>query len=279
MIGFKHMKFLILGSSGQIGLALHEYLEMRGHSVIPFDIVRTPDEDLRVASTLLDGAISEADYVFFLAFDVGGSLYLARYQDTFEFVHNNCRLMANTFDSLARFKKPFLFASSQMSTMGFSSYGILKAIGERYTTTLGGIVVKFWNVYGIERDPEKTHVITDFINMARQNRKILMRTDGLEQRQFLYSVDCAEALEVLALQHNELPKERSYHITNFEWNQVIDVAAIVAELIPGTEIVPAVAIDSLQQGQKNEADPFILNYWKPRTSLADGIAKVVRALS
>ena len=39
--------------------------------------------------------------------------------------------MVNTFDLLAKYKKPFLFASSQMSNMGYSNYGILKLLGEK----------------------------------------------------------------------------------------------------------------------------------------------------
>ena len=50
-----------------------------------------------------------------------------------------------------------------MSNMSFSSYGILKKIGENLTSSLGGLNVRFWNVYGYETDFEKSHVITDFI--------------------------------------------------------------------------------------------------------------------
>ena len=100
-------------------------------------------------------AIKRADFVHFLAFDVGGSTYLAKYQNTFDFIHNNMKLMTNTFELLREYNKPFIFASSQMSNMSFSIYG-LKAMGERYARVLGGLTVKFWNVYGIEHDPEKT---------------------------------------------------------------------------------------------------------------------------
>ncbi len=273
------MKFLVLGSSGQVGSALSFYLESRGHSVIPFDIVRTPDEDLRRPSRLLERAVADADYVFFLAFDVGGSVYLAKYQNTFDFIHNNCRLMAVTFDALARYKKPFLFASSQMATMGFSNYGLQKAVGEKYTEALGGITVKFWNVYGVEHDPEKTHVITDFVNMARTKHRIDMRTNGKEERQFLFAEDCAEALEILALRDKELPRTANYHITNFEWTSVREVAELIAERFPGTSINPAAATDQVQQGQKNEADPFILQYWKPKTSMREGIGKIINSMT
>ena len=61
------------------------------------------------------------------------------------------------------YSKPFVFASSQMSNMSYSPYGVMKRVGELYTKSLNGLIVKFWNVYGIEKDMEKAHVITDFI--------------------------------------------------------------------------------------------------------------------
>ena len=64
--------------------------------------------------------------------------------------------MENTFTMVKKFKKPFLFASSQMSNMTYSNYGILKNLGEKYSQILDGLVVKFWNVYGIEHDLRDT---------------------------------------------------------------------------------------------------------------------------
>jgi nucleoside-diphosphate-sugar epimerase len=78
--------------------------------------------------------------------------------------------MRNVFDVLERYKKPFVFASSQMSNMSYSPYGLAKAVGESYTKTLGGLVVKFWNVYGVEHDLDKSHVITDFIIKAKKTK-------------------------------------------------------------------------------------------------------------
>ena len=43
--------------------------------------------------------------------------------------------------------------------MDFSSYGVLKKIGEDITKSLNCLYVKFWNVYGVEKDKEKAHVI------------------------------------------------------------------------------------------------------------------------
>ncbi|HTS93238.1 MAG TPA: NAD(P)-dependent oxidoreductase [Stellaceae bacterium] len=270
------MNLLILGSAGQIGSALVNYVSHRGHNATGFDIADCPEEDLRDTNSRLEAAIAAADFVYHLAFDVGGSAYLTKFQESFSFIHNNVRIMANSFQLLERYRKPFVFASSQMSNMTFSNYGLLKAIGERYTTALGGLTVKFWNVYGIERNPEKTHVITDFLTMARVSRRIAMRTRGTEMRQFLYAEDCSEALLGLAHRYAEIPRTQQLHLTSFAWSSIREVAEIIAGMFAGTEIVPGRTSDTVQKDQRNEPDAYILRYWQPKTNLSEGIAKIAR---
>lgn len=270
------MKCLVLGSSGQIGSALATHLKSQGHQVRHFDIARTAIEDLRVPGRI-DNYMQEADFIFFLAFDVGGSTYLKTYQHTYQFIDNNVRLMRETFDALKRYNKPFIFASSQMSNMSFSSYGILKALGEFYTKTLGGLVVKFWNVYGVEHDPNKTHVITDFVQMALSKSKtIKMRTDGEEERQFLYAQDCSEALLTLADAYKIVPRDQPLHITTFKWIKIIDIAQVIATLVGDVTIVPGTDKDTVQQGQRNEPDPYILSLWRPHTDITTGISEIIK---
>ena len=207
------MKILNLGSSGQIGAYLSEYLREKGHTVIDFDKEESPDQDMTVIpNQYLESAIESADFVFFLAFDVGGSRYLKKYQHTFQFIDNNARLMANAFGLLKKYNKRFIFASSQMSNMSYSPYGVLKNVGELYTKSLNGLIVKFWNVYGIEKDYEKSHVITDFIRKGFETGVIDMLTDGQEEREFLYAEDCCEALETIMENYNDFTSEDNLHI-------------------------------------------------------------------
>lgn len=269
------MKFLVLGSSGQIGSALCKYLKKQGHKVIEFDIARTCREDLRIPGAV-NKYILEADFVFFLAFDVGGSTYLKTYQHTFQFVDNNTKLMQVTFAALKHYNKPFVFVSSQMSNMTFSSYGTLKALGEFYTKTLGGIVVKFWNVYGIEHDPSKTHVITDFVKMALEKKEIRIRTDGEEERQFLYAEDACEALYTFATLYDVVPRDKELHVTTFEWIKIVDIANNISKMCGNVPVIPGTDKDTVQQGKRNEPDTFVLNYWKPKTSISAGISEIVQ---
>jgi nucleoside-diphosphate-sugar epimerase len=268
------MKYLVLGSAGQIGAELCKYLKKEGHEVLTFDVEDNNMQDLRIKG-MVDSFVSQSDFVMFLAFDVGGSRYLKKYQHTYEFVDNNARLMVNTFDALKSYRKPFIFASSQMSNMSYSPYGVAKALGEAYTRALGGITVKFWNVYGPEHDLEKSHVITDFILKAKDYGHITMMTDGTEERQFLHAEDCSNALMILSQKYREINRDEELHITNFEWNTILEVADIIKEIIP-CKITPSNDVDTVQLNKRNEPDPYILNFWKPKISLREGINKIIK---
>ena len=273
------MKVTILGSSGQIGAYLTEYLSNKGHEVTEFDVARHHGEDLtQIPNHNLDRAIKNADFVYFLAFDVGGSRYLKKYQHTFKFLDNNARMMVNVFGLLEKYNKRFVFASSQMSNMSYSPYGVMKRVGEMYTNTLKGLIVKFWNVYGIESDMEKAHVITDFIRKGFEEGDFEMLTDGTEERQFLYAEDCCEALETVMECYTQFKTEDELHITSFHQSCIREVADIIQGQfnIIGrpVKISPGLAKDSVQMDKRNEASNYIQGWWLPKTNLQDGIIKV-----
>ena len=273
------MKVLILGSSGQVGAYLSEYLSEKGHEVIEFDKNFNEKHDMTVIPNLkLHGAIMNSDFVFFLAFDVGGSHYLKKYQHTFKFLDNNARMMVNAFEYIQKYDIPFVFASSQMSNMSYSPYGVMKRVGELYTKSLNGLIVKFWNVYGIEKDMEKAHVITDFIKKGFETGTIDMMTDGSEHREFLYAEDCCEALETVMQEYSAFTSDDDLHITSGSSTDILGIARTIQSLFKenGREvsIVPAESKDEVQKDLRNEANPHIKQWWRPKTSISDGIAKV-----
>lgn len=268
---------LVLGSAGQVGAYLSNYLSLAGHRVINFDLATSELEDLRIADNpLLLQAIKRAEFIFFLAFDVGGSSYLEKYQDSFEFISNNMKIMTNTFDCISEFKKPFVFASSQMSNMSQSAYGLLKAIGEKYTHSLGGRVVKFWNVYGIEKDPQKFHVISDFIHMARNVGAIKMRTSGVEKRDFLFADDCCSGLLEIMNRTKDL-ESNEIHLASNSWTSILEIAEIIADYYK-VDIYPGKSNDSIQGGVKNFPSTEFSKYWSPKTSLKEGIYRIIQDL-
>jgi len=273
------MKITVLGSSGQIGVYLTDYLKTKNHEVIEIDKVNGPLHDLTtIPNDYVDSQIKDSDFVFFLAFDVGGSRYLKKYQHTFDFLDNNVRMMTNVFNMLKKYNKRFIFASSQMSNMTYSPYGVAKNIGELYTKSLNGLVVKFWNVYGIEKDHEKSHVITDFIRKGFEYGDFDMLTDGTEERQFLYAEDCCEALETIMENYTDFKPEDPLHITSFHSNSIKEIADIIQgqfnKINRPIKITPGLAKDSVQMDKRNEANNYIMNWWLPKTTIDQGIAKV-----
>ena len=272
-------RILVLGSSGQVGAYLTDYLRKKGNEVFEFDVTNGPNQDLTtIPNGQLEALIYLSDFVYFLAFDVGGSHYLKKYQHTFKFIDNNTRLMANAFGLIEKYNKPFVFASSQMSNMSYSPYGVLKRVGELYTRSLGGLIVKFWNVYGIEKDMNKAHVITDFIRKGFESGDIDMMTDGTEAREFLYAEDCCEALETVMQSYAKLTSDDELHITTGVYTTVLEIASEIKSLFSsiGKEITitPAQSKDEVQKDARNEPDPYIKKFWEPKTSVPDGLKKV-----
>lgn len=294
-------KHLVLGSRGQIGAYLVDRLKSVGDEVVEWDIEISDEHDLVDRSLVqknLEPVMADCDYVHFLAFDVGGSTYLAKYQNTFDFVSHNMNIMENVFSLLAETQKPFYFASSQMSNMFHSTYGRLKAVGESYTNSLkNGKNLRFWNIYGYEADPEKTHVITDFVKMALRDGRILIKTDGSETRNFLYAKDAAVLLEGVSKFHF---KEDTYHDPNLltEFNalagavpivsssrfiSILDIANKVKNLVgDNVEIYASPTSRDNVQGITNNP-PYILslNKWLgliQETPLHEGINEIVEKI-
>jgi len=262
------MKVLVLGSEGVIGTALCKALKASGHWVTHWDIKLTNDHDMSNSLNVyrLKSVIDESDFVFFLAYDVGGAKYI--WDVDLDFVNRNNMIMINTFNLLHG--KKFVFASSTMYNMD-NVYGTLKYIGEHYTRKLGGISARFWNVYGPESVSEKSHVITDMLHKFRTKGYIDLMTDGGEERQFLHTDDCAKCLTTVMNKYDEIKeKVDTVDITSFESTRIIDVAKYICEDVrPSTKKMNT-------HDRFNEPRPFILDYWNPEISLQEGIASLRR---
>ena len=276
-------KILILGSEGQIGGHLVDYLKIKKRfEIIKFDLVLGQKFDLRnFNNKLLKKYIKQSDFVFFLAFDVGGSRYLKKYQRSYDFLINNILIMGNVFKLLKESKKKFLFASSQMSNMDFSPYGTLKRLGEDITKSINGVYVKFWNVYGIEKQLDKSHVITDFILMALEKKKIDMLTNGKETREFLYADDCSAGLFKIMNKFDYFKKiKKELHLTTTKKTKVIDIAKIIKKILKkkniDIRINRAIFKDDVQKNKSNEANKFLFNFWKPKYTIESGIDKTLK---
>lgn len=261
------MKVLVLGSEGVIGKSLCGYLEHRGHIVFPWDIKLDILHDLSNPLNIpgLKNCVDEVDFVFFLAYDVGGAKYIWN-TDT-DFINRNVAIMMNTFSVLKN--KPFIFASSTMYNM-HNAYGTLKYLGEHYTSKLGGLSVRFWNVYGLEAVSDKSHVLTDIIDNYRHHGYVQLLSSGEEERQFLHTFDCAKGLEVIMNNYETIKKtESSVDLSSFEWTKIKDLAHLVCDNVRTTPT------ELRTHDRKNDPRPFILQYWQPTITLREGVASLL----
>ncbi len=255
-------------------------MKNKKYFVEKFDICEGKKFDLRkYNNVLLEKSIKKCDYIFFLAFDVGGSRYIKEFQSSYKFLMNNLKIMVNTFELLAKYKKPFLFTSSQMSNMSYSNYGLLKLLGERMSNQLNGNYVKFWNVYGVEKDLDKSHVITDFILMILKYKKIKMLTTGKESREFLHADDCSAGLEVIMKNHKKFKNQNNeLHLTTGKRITILNIAKIIKKISKSKKlnvrIIPGKKKDTFQLNKKNKFNNYLNKFWKPKIGINLGIKDI-----
>ena len=254
-------KNLVLGGSGAIGSALCQHLISKNETVINLDLKE--GFDLRTES-LHD--YKNVDYVWFLAWDVGGAKYMNEKKNQLGILRNNTLICQNVFSFLEETGIPFLFTSSQLAADD-NTYGMTKLLGEYWSKLLKeSQVARFWNVYGWETPGVRSHVIPDLVMQAITKKEISLFTSGEEQRQFIYMEDCVKNLYIA----REL-KIKNIHLTNGEWIKIKDIAHIIGDLFN----VPVHF--GIEKGYEKKIDPDS-SYadFKWDTSIEKGIQMIAR---
>jgi nucleoside-diphosphate-sugar epimerase len=156
---------------------------------------------------------------------VGGSKFLQNMNFDKSFLLNNIKIISNIFEMLMEFDKKVIFISSYLTSDISHSYGLLKSLGEKFTHSIHGIVLRLYNFYGDEEVSYRSNVIPDLINQAQNNIFVELKTNGDERRQFLYIDDCCEALFIASQKYDELLNEcNCFDLTSFEWVKIKKVA-------------------------------------------------------
>ncbi len=270
----RNSKYLVLGSSGLIGQSLCKYLRLKGGLVFEFDIKNSEKQDLRINDcSELSNLIQDSDFVFFLAFDVGGAKFLNVSNQNFDFLHNNTQIISNTFEVLKKHNKKFLFVSSYLANNLSHSYGLLKYLGEHYTHSLNGLIVRLYNVYGNEDISSRSHVIPDLIFQGLNLGQIKLSTNGKERRQFLYVDDCCEGLFEISENYDAILKENNpIDLTSFDWISIADIATLISKKL-NCDLQNSHS--EATHSEEYEPEYCVLKYWKPTTSIELGLDKVI----
>lgn len=253
---------LVLGGSGLVGKGLCRYLESVGEEVINIDIQNGDDQDLRVMDL---SPYSDVDFVWFLAWDVGGAKYLTEQKNLLNILRNNTIICEKVFSFLGDTGLPFLFATTQLADPN-NTYGITKILGEEWTKLLGGKTARFWNVYGWEIPSERSHVIPDLVVQAIEKKQINLMTSGEEERQFIHIDDCAKNLVRI-----RDSKEVDVDLTNGDWVKIKELAAIIASKL-GAELKLGEV-----KGYNNKLDPSRTpEFLKNEISLDQGLEEIIQ---
>jgi nucleoside-diphosphate-sugar epimerase len=286
-------KICVLGSEGQIGKPLCETLRSLGYSVSGIDVKLGNHDDLTEIDSCKEyykntiNTITGADFVFFLAFDIGGANYLSTEDCQFDFISYNTKLMNNTFEMLQRGKNPFIFASSMMAARSEqSNYGFLKKLGERYTKSLGGLSVRFWNVFGHQRWDGKSNVVTELVNQVLDSsfKEVRLVSTGDESRDFMHVDDCVVALIAMMNNYEKLLSDNpeSIHLATGKMTTVKELANMVCnihkevtgehkDVVCGGE---STFTHNTKDYLPNSKHLLGSSIWTPQISLNNGLKKV-----
>lgn len=220
------MTILILGSSGYLGSNFYHFLKDIGHDIILFDLEISNECDLRIPDNLaLLNAINVSDFLFFFAFEIGNSKYIENNEYNYQFIKNNIDIMTNTFNIIKLRGIPFVFISSYMAASEIHTYGLLKKIGEKMTTALGGLNCRLWNVFGGINTDKTRHIFYD-MKMACQNGHLYLSTDGEEKRQFIHVDDVNQMLYKAMEYYRDYVKCPYIDMTSFYWIKINELAKI-----------------------------------------------------
>jgi UDP-glucose 4-epimerase len=304
------IKALVTGGAGFIGSHLTERLAIEGVEVaILDDFSNSPAPgaggppcftgDLREAG-LVESAVSGRDWVFHLAamnsiprsiaeplrsheVNVDGTLILleaARRAGVRRVVFASS---SSVYGDIATVVK-----REEMPLNPLAPYPLQKLAGERYArlfTQLYGLEtssVRLFNVFGPRQRADSPYaaVIPKFCAAMLKGERPRVFGDGTQQRDFTYVADVAEAF----LQVARAPAEKvSGRVFNAGAGQAVSLLELVNELnlVLGTNLPPEHGESRAGEVYRTQADISALRSlgWKPRTTLREGLRKVVAAMA
>ena len=267
-MNLRQNRYLVLGGNGFIGTNLIRYLQLQGHYVKNLDLKNGPEDDLR---RILIKDIKSYTGCFFLAWDVGGSKYLNNRTYWEKQYRNNFALINNVFPQLSESGIPFLFISSQLAGVDNTPYSITKLAAENYCKIMqNATVARQWNAYGsIEEFDLKSHVVSDLVRQALQEKIIRLKTTGEEKRQFVHMEDiCNAYLKMLTRGNGEV-----YDVSSKNYISILELANKIGKLTNSKVI----------QGYEIGIDPKVEEIswfpeWIPRIELENGLISIIQSL-
>jgi UDP-glucose 4-epimerase len=145
---------------------------------------------------------------------------------------------------------------------------------------LRAVPLRLTNVYGPRGQMKHSHfgVVNWFVRLALDGKPIPIFGTGKILRDFLYVDDCVDALVAAACEPATVGE--IVNVGNDRSSTFLEVAEILREIVPGTEIV---FTDFSPERKAQEPGDFVsdiskirrLTGWSPRVELRDGLARTV----
>jgi nucleoside-diphosphate-sugar epimerase len=78
--------------------------------------------------------------------------------------------------------------------------------------------------------------------------------------------------------YSNFSSDDNLHITSGVGTSILEIASKIQTLFAGigkaVSVVPGTSRDEVQKDARNEADPHIKSWWRPQTTIDEGLAKV-----
>ena len=170
------------------------------------------------------------------------------------------------------------------STGPRSCYDEAKRFGEAlcmiYVRTYGVDVrlIRIFNTYGPNMDPEDGRMLPNFITQALSNKPLTIYGDGQYTRSLCYVQDLLEGMLAVMESDRADAAGRVYNVGDPEEHTILDYARLVLELIPtsssGITYLPPVPDDPSRRRPDIARATSELS-WQPRTPLRAGLIRTI----
>jgi UDP-glucose 4-epimerase len=316
MTSIEGARVLITGGAGMIGSHIARLAVAQGARVTVLDAmlplyggnlfnldgiadrIAFVQGDIREAS-LMQGVVQGQDIIFNLAGQVS---YVDSNHDPLLDLDINCGGHLKVLEACCQVNRraKLVFASSRFVYGAIdynpvdeshpfnclSIYGIHKLAGEKYyrfyydAHGMDTVSLRIANPYGPRQQMKhsKYGIVNWFIRLALEEKPLTIFGEGLQRRDYIFNEDLAEAFLAVALAPGTAGQ--IYNVGSGSGTPFKKMAHIVAEVVPGTEVVqvewPAERY-FVETGDyiSNLDKIFAATSWRPRTSLKEGIARTV----